>query len=110
MDSDEREIFYYLKSRGREYIPMRELSRHVGSKRRRRASPDWARPFLLSMLERGILEGGEEAGFRIKPIPRKSTQGKRWASPELAKILKASGKAFDNVVTAEDEDEYYERL
>lgn len=110
MDADEREIYYYLKSQGREFIPAREICRRVGGKRRVRYSPDWARPVLTRMVERGILESNEEDHYRIKPMPKQDTKGKRWASPEMAKLLKASGKAFDNVVTPQDEDEYYEKL
>ena len=43
-------------------------------------------------------------------LPRPDTAGKRWVSPEIAKILKESGKAFDNVMTVEDEDAYYDKL
>ena len=28
----------------------------------------------------------------------------------IAEILKASGKAFDNLITSEDEDDYYDKL
>jgi hypothetical protein len=62
------------------------------------------------MVERGILETDAEGSYRLKPIPRKDTEGKRWASPEIVEILKASGKAFNNLITHEDEDEYYDKL
>ncbi len=110
MDADEREIYYFLKSQGRGFTPGRELARRVAGKRRMHLPPDWARPVLLRMAERGILERDEAEGYRIKPMPKKDTKGKRWASPEIAKLLEASGKGFENVVTAEDEDEYYEKL
>jgi len=110
MDADEREIYYYVKGRGRELSPVREISRRIGSKRRWRRSPEWARPVLERMAERGILEGDGDAGYRLKPKPQAEKTGKRWVSPAVAEILKASGKVFDNVVTHEDDDEYYDRL
>ncbi len=110
MTAQERDIYYYLKARRRDYIPTREISRRTGGKRRFRANPDWARPVLASMTERGILEQDEERGFRLKPIPQKDMAGKKWVSPMIAKILKDSGKGFDNVMTVEDEDEYYDKL
>ncbi len=109
MDADEREIYYYLKSQGRQFVPAREISRRVGGKRRMRYSPDWALPILQRMVERGILEVDEADHYRIKPMPKQETKGKRWASPEIAKLLKDKGKG-ENVVTVEDEDEYYENL
>ncbi len=110
MDAAEREIYHYLKSRRPKSVPARDISRHVGSKRKFRYNPDWAKPVLLRMVERGILETDAEGSYRLKPIPRKDTEGKHWASPAIAEILKASGKAFDNLITAEDEDEYYDKL
>jgi hypothetical protein len=110
MDATEREIYYYLKSRRAKFVPARDIGRHVGSKRKFHYNPDWAKSALLRMVDRGILETDAEGGYRLKPIPRQNTKGKRWASPEIAEILKASGKAFDNLITSEDEDEYYDKL
>ena len=87
-----------------------EICRRVGGKRRMRFSPDWARPLLLRMLERGIVECDQKEGYRIKPMPKSDVKGKRWVTPEIAKLLEKSGKAFDNVVTPEDEDKYYDNL
>ena len=110
MDADERAVYYYLKSRRPQFVPERDINRHVGGKRRFHYNPEWAKPVLLRMIERGILETDVEGAFRLKPLPRKDTPGKRWASPQIAEILKASGKEFDDLITAEDEDEYYIRL
>jgi hypothetical protein len=110
MTAIERDIYYYVKARRNDYIPLREISRRTGGKRRFRANPDWVKPVLESMIERGILDCIPERGYRLKPMPRKDTAGKRWVSPEIAKILKDSGKDFDNVLTVEDEDEYYTNL
>jgi len=110
MDAEEKDIYYYLKSRREDYVAVREISQRVGSKRRRQFSPEWAQPFLERMLARGIVEFDGTEGFRLKPMPRPDTTGKRWTSPAMAKILKASGKSFDQVLTSEEEDEYYDRL
>jgi hypothetical protein len=110
MNTLERAIYYYLKSRRHEFITVREIGRRAGSKRRFRAFPDWAVQVLSNMAERGIVEGDGEGRFRLKPIPPKATAGKRWASPEIAKILEQSGKAFQNVITTVDEDDYYNNL
>jgi len=109
MDSVEREIYHYLKSRRPKSVPARDINRHVG-RRKFRYNPDWAKPALVRMVDRGILETDAEGFYRVKPIPPKDVQGKRWASPAIAEILKASGKEFNNVITAEDEDAYYDKL
>jgi hypothetical protein len=110
MDADERAIYYYLKARRPSFVTARDISRHVGSKRKFRYNPEWANSALLRMVERGILETNAEGSYHLKPIPRQETKGKQWASPKIAEILKASGKAYDNLITVEDEDEYYDRL
>jgi hypothetical protein len=110
MDAKERDIYYYLKSRRHEFATVREIGRRASGKRRFRVDPEWAGPVLLGMAERGILESDAEGRYRLKPMPKKITEGKRWASPEIADILKKSGKGFTNLITIEDEDEYYTQL
>jgi hypothetical protein len=110
MDADERAVYYYVKSRRSQPISDRDIGRHVGGKRRFGYNPNWAKPVLLRMIERGILETDKEGSYRLKPMPRKEANGKRWASAHMAEILRASGKAFSNVITVEDEDEYYTQL
>ena len=60
MDSAEREIYHYLKSRRPKSIPARDINRHVGSKRKYRYNHDWAQSALLRMVDRGILETDAE--------------------------------------------------
>ena len=110
MDADEREVYYYVKSRRPQIVSERDIGRHVGGKRRFRYNQEWAKPVLLRMIERGILETDAEGNYRLKAMPKKETQGKRWASSQFAEILKASGKGFANLITVDDEDEYYIRL
>ena len=106
----ERDIYYYLKSRRREFISEREISRRTGGKRKFRYAPDWAKPVLLRMMERGILETNAEGRYRLAPLPKHATEGKRWTSPLIAEILKASGKEFSNVMSGDVEDEYFLNL
>jgi hypothetical protein len=110
MNAAEREIYHYLKLLRPKCVPARDINRHVGSKRKYHYNPDWAKTTLLQMVERGILEADAEGSYRLKPMPPRDSRGKRWASPKIAEILRASGKAFDNLITPEDEDEYYDNL
>jgi hypothetical protein len=110
MDADERAIYYYLKLMRPKAAPVRDISRRTGSKRRFRYKPDWANPVLLRMAERHILETDAQGDYRLKPIPPQETRGKRWASPQIAELLRAKGNYSDRIVTPQDEDEYYEKL
>jgi len=114
MDADEREIYYFLKSWTQEFISAREVCRRAGGKRRYRNEPDWAKPALLRMVERGILDVDPAGHYRLKPPPTNWDKRKRrWASPHIANILKNSGRDYsDSIIVIEDTDldAYYENL
>lgn len=110
MDADEREIYYFLKSWGKEFVSAREIARRAGGKRRYRESHDWAKPVLNRMLERGIIESDNGGHYRLKPLPKREDR-RRWASPQVARLLKESGKDFsESIRVEEDVDSYYEKL
>jgi hypothetical protein len=110
MDADERAIYYYIKSQRPKSTPVRDICRRAARKRRYHYNPGWANPVLLRMVERGILETDAAGDYCLKPLPPRDTQGKRWASPQMIEILKASGKQFDNILTPRDEDDEYDKL
>ena len=110
MDADERAIYYYLKSVRPKAAPLRDIGRRVGGRRRFRYNPAWAAPVLLRMVERRILETDVQGDYHLKPMPPRETEGKRWASPAIAELLKTKGKYSHTLITPEYEDEYYEKL
>jgi hypothetical protein len=112
MDAEEREIYYYLKGWKDQYISSREICRRAGGKKRFFREPEWAKPVLTRMVERGILEMDGAGHYRIKPFDEKlGKRKKRWVSPHIAKILRESGRDFTDIVMTEDElDRYYDSL
>jgi hypothetical protein len=94
MNSDEREIFHYLQTWGVEFISAKEVSRRAGSKKRYHEDPDWAKPLLIALAERGVLESDATGRFRIKP-ERKKGHNQRWVSPDIEKLLKENGMDVD---------------
>ncbi len=112
MDSAEREIFEFLKSWGGEYVNAREIARRAGGRKLFHENPDWAKPILLRMVERGILENDQLGRYRVKPVGR-AKKHSRWVSPEIAKILKDSGVKVEEPGGSANEiaaDEYYDQL
>jgi len=105
MDADEREIFHFLKTRSGEYTSAMEICRRAGNKRKFSQDPNWAKPVLLRMAERHILEADQGGRYRIKPKAGKHKR--QWVSPEIAKILEQSGGSGSDET---GEDEYYENL
>jgi len=112
MDADEREIYHFLKSWGNDFIAAREICRRAGGRRRFNEDPEWAKPVLLRMEERGILESNSTGHYRIKPVRKKKDKDKRWVSPDIAKILKESGVEVENAneESGVGPDEYYDQL
>lgn len=110
MDADEREIFYYLKGWQKEFVSATEICRRAGGKRRFREDPTWAKPILMRMVEKGILDTDTSGYFRLKPIPKRE-KNRRWVSPQIARILNNSGKDYSDVIIVdEDPDAYYDTL
>ena len=108
MTSDEREIFHYLKTWGSEFINAKEIALRATTKKRFYEEPDWAKPVLMSMAERGILECDLLGRYRIKPVPHKK-KDHRWVAPDIAKILKEGGVEVDEQGEL-GSDEYYDQL
>jgi hypothetical protein len=112
MDAEEREIYFYLKSCKHEYVSSREICRRAGGKRRFHREPEWAKPAINRMVERGIIEMDGAGHYRLKPPEdNRSGKKKRWVSPQIQGILRNSGKDFSEVVMTEDDlDRYYDGL
>jgi hypothetical protein len=111
MDSDEREVYFHLKAQQEQFVPANSICRHAGGKHRYRDSPDWAKPALRRMLERGILEVDATGAYRLKPAPKTKSAVKRWVSPQIADVLKKSGRNFDaHIISGADPDAYYNNL
>jgi hypothetical protein len=110
MDTDERDIFQFLKTWGAEFTNAKEVARRAASKKKFYDDPDWAKPILMRMEERGILESDIQGRYRIKPVSRKK-KGNQWVAPDIAKILKESGVEVEAGGEGDiAEDEYYEQL
>ena len=111
MDSDEREIYCYLKGQPDQFVSAHSISRHAGGKHRFRDSPDWARPVLLRMKKRGIVVMDATGAYRLGPLPSSESTTKRWVSPQIAAILRRSGQDFEHLADHRaDPDTYYNSL
>ena len=108
MDADERDIFHFLKTWGSDYVNAVEIARRAGNKKRFYDDPDWAKPVLMRMADRGILEGDASGRYRIKPVSRKD-KNKRWVAPDIAKILQESGVEVEDANEVAS-DEFYDEL
>lgn len=108
MDSDERDIFNFLKTWSGQFVNAKEISRRAGSKKRFHENPEWAKVILLRMQDRGIVESDTGGRYRIKPV--KKEKHKRWVSPEIAKLLGEKGVETEGGEDVIGSDEHYDQL
>ena len=106
MTFKEREIVYYLKASPQAFFSAREIARRAAGKKTYQESPNWVKAVLPRMVEKGML-GMDSAGhFRIKRADQKvEAKGRKWVSPQIARILKQSGKDFSEKATVELDEE-----
>jgi hypothetical protein len=111
MDTEEREIFQFLKNWGADFTSAAEICRRAGTKKKFYDDPNWAKAILMRMEERAILESDIHGRYRIKPVSRRK-KGKQWVAPNIAEILKESGVEVDEAGEGAElaDDEYYEQL
>ena len=109
MDADEREIFNYLKTWGSTFVGAAEICRRATTKRRAHAEPDWAKPVLISMKNRGILEGDSQGRYRIKPHKKKKVEAPP-SDPAAEEAPPEGGPEVENPAADLAPDEYYEQL
>ena len=109
MDSDEREIYDYLKTFGEEWVNAKEVCRRAAGKKRFNDENNWAKPILHRMKERGILEGDQLGRYRIKPPPKRGHTG-RWIAPDIEKILKEGGVEVEGEAVESLPDENLEQI
>jgi hypothetical protein len=110
MDTEERDIFQFLKTWGTDFTNAMEICRRAGSKKKFYDDPNWAKPILMRMEERGILESDIQGRYRVKPV-RKKKLVKQWVAPDIAQILKENGVAVEGNGDGDiADDDYYEQL
>ena len=104
MDSDEIEVSLYLKGWPGQFVSVAQISRRAVSRKRYNREPNWAVPVLSRMVEKGIIESDSGGHYRLKP-PQKKRKPARWASPEMRRILRESGKDYIGVFDLGDPDD-----
>jgi hypothetical protein len=96
MDSDEAEIWNFLNSCPGEFVSPIEISRRASGRRRYKDEPKWALRPIQRLLDQKIIETDGNGHYRLPPTEQKS-KAKRWIAPHIRKILKESGKDFEEV-------------
>jgi hypothetical protein len=94
MNDDERAIVDYLKTQPKDFVTVKEICRRAVDINKFRREPDWAKRILIRMAKQDILETNAYGQYRLKPDEAKVKRKKIALSPQIQKILEASGKVF----------------
>ena len=108
MDADERLIFDYLQTYGEEWVNAKEICRRAGGKRRFHEDNDWARPVLLRMKDRRVIERDELGRYRIRPQPKKGHK-EHGIAQDIETLLRETGVQVDAERADAAADEYSEQ-
>jgi hypothetical protein len=128
LSSEEIQIIDYLKSWNGKSITMIEICRSAAGRQKYRESPDWAKGLMGRLVEAKLVEINERGHYscpedeqparpKQAPLPRPSKtavivgdnyfpaasetaepEPPRWVSPQIAAILKQSGKKYGGPV------------
>jgi len=104
MDADEREIIHFLQTWGSTYVNGKEIARRASTKKRFNEDPDWAKPVLLRLVEKNLLESDASGRFRLK-AESKHKKDHRWVAPDIKEILQEGGVHVEGTGTVNIEEE-----
>ena len=77
MNTQETEIFDFLKRFPHLFVSVNEISKNVGSRKKFNEDRAWARPFLRRMEMDGWVESNPFGEYRLKHRPEDTTSFKR---------------------------------
>lgn len=97
MDADERDITHFLQTWGTTFVNVKEICRKAGGKRRFAVEPEWARPALDRLEDRGVVESDGNSRYRLKP--EKHDKNHRWVAPDISKILEEGGVQVEGTIS-----------
>src|ERR1700761_2890336 len=103
MNTDEQAILDYIKGWPTVFVSGKEIARKVGGKARFEKDRNWAVPILAQMVRMNILEVDSSGGYKLRE-QEEDKHKVTHVSPQLLKILKSSGKSFEGLELAEDDE------
>jgi len=92
MDADEHVVFEFLKLYGEEWVSAKEICRKADGRRRFAEDNEWAKPVLVRLRDKRLVESNLTGRYRIVP-PKHEKE--RWISPEAKQALLESGVQVD---------------
>ncbi|HEX4646288.1 MAG TPA: hypothetical protein VH598_11850 [Verrucomicrobiae bacterium] len=106
MSGDEQAILDYLRNWPDLFVSPKEIARKVGGKQRYEEDRFWPLPILQQMTRKGWLEADYLGHYRIRAVEAEklAKKKKRPVSPQILKILKGSGRNFEEGLEIPEEE------
>jgi len=109
MDAVEREIYQYLKPRRSKSEPARDISRHAAASEDSATTPIGPRRSSFAWLSEAFSKLTRKA-FTASNLFRERTPKASIGPRPNRRNPQSQRQEFDNLITAEDEDAYYDKL
>lgn len=104
MDADERDITNYLQTWGSTFVNAKEIARRAATKKRFNEDPEWAKPVLLRLTDKKLVERDLAGRYRLMP-ENKHDKKHRWVSPDIKDILQEGGVHVEGAGTINIEED-----
>ena len=66
LSSDELDILEYLRSNSGKFVPLLEICRRAGGRRRYEANPEWGRSLMERLVDEDLVQIDDGGHFRLK--------------------------------------------
>ena len=97
MTPDEQAVIDYLKQWPNTFVSGKEIARKIGGKEKA-DDRGWILSIMVQLLRLGLVEGDQYGHYKLKVEEKEEPQEEKLhIAPQILKILKSSGKRFDNV-------------
>ena len=73
MNSEETEVYDFLKSYGDNFVSVNEISKRLGHRKRYETDRVWARPILRRMEMDGILQSNPFGEYKLRQYKEETT-------------------------------------
>ena len=92
MNTEENEIYEFLKTRGSNFVSVVDISQALSRGRRFKDDRNWARPILRRMEIDGILESNPYGEYRLKEEAAAEAETEAETEPEPTDFIEALRK------------------
>lgn len=92
LNAEALEIIAYLKTALNKFVPMQEISRRAGGRRRFEESPNWAKGLMAPLIEAGLVEVNARGHYRVPVQTESETKPQAQTTTAVCSIFTCGAK------------------